>query len=555
MSRRLRRALLLAAVVLAVPLPSAHASATQEASFQDNRLLLDDPVHLADTLSTLRSLGVERLRISVVWQFLAPAVDSRTRPAGFDATDPAAYPAAGWAPYDLLAEEAPKYGLKLNFDVSGGAPLWATRPTRVANLAHVWYPNARAFGDFVTAVGRRYDGSYTPPGATAPIPRVGYWSIWNEPNVGTSSLSPQAVNGLEVGPRLYRALADQAYAALERTGHGHDAILVGEMASTGHTDPGAKLGMQPLRFLRTLFCVDAQYHELRGAAAAQRGCPPTAEGSSAFRAAHPVLFDATGWSHHPYWLDAAPATPAPPEDPDWVPLADLSRLETALDGVQAAYGSHRHYDLYLTEYGFETNPPRPEFAVTPALQAAYLNQAEYMAWRDPRVQSFSQYLLRDAPPGGGSKISSFASGLAFVDGTPKPSYAAYRLALWLPATTVGHGKPLEVWGDARAARLEPDGARRVQIQIGGRTVRTVHVTDPQGYFDVHVKVAHPGPLRLLWTGPDGRPVLSRTIAVRQAASSGSSGVGWAIGVAVAVLVAAGVGVSLLRRRRSRQIPA
>ena len=89
---------------------------------------------------------------------------------------------------------------------------------------------------------------YTPVGTSAPLPRVGFWSVWNEPNVGSSSLSPQTVNGVEVGPRLYRGLLDAAWSALQATGHGGDTILIGELASTGHANPGSTLGMEPPPF-------------------------------------------------------------------------------------------------------------------------------------------------------------------------------------------------------------------------------------------------------------------------------------------------------------------
>ena len=176
-----------------------------------------------------------------------------------------------------------------------------------------------------------------------------------------------------------------------------DTILVGQMASTGHASPGYKLGMEPLRFLRALFCVDSNYRELRGEAASPRKCPTTAAASRNFRNQHPVLFQATGWGHHPYHLTQPPDRPSPRVDADWVTFADLPKLERALDRVQRDYGSHRRFPLYLTEYGFNTNPPQPANAVSPSTQAAYLNQAEYMAWRDARVQTVSQYLLQDAP--------------------------------------------------------------------------------------------------------------------------------------------------------------
>jgi hypothetical protein len=412
--------------------------------------------------------------------------------------------------------------MKVNFDIMGGAPLWATRRAPAANMANVWYPSASAFGAFATAVGERYSGAYTPPGASTALPRVSFWSIWNEPNVGTSSLSPQTVHGVEVGPRLYRSLANAAWGALLRTGHGpgRDTILVGELASTGHADPGPNLGMEPLRFLRALFCVDSNYQQLRGAAAAARGCPATAAGSQSFRADNPALFRATGWSHHPYDLLLAPNLKSPAADPDWVTFADLPKLEQALDRIQLVYGSHNKFPIYLTEFGYETNPPRPDFSTTPALQAEYLNEGEYMAWSDPRVRTLTQYLLQDAPPSPGSSVSAFATGLIFTNGTRKPSFDAYRLPLWMPIVKGSSGKSLEVWGAVRPAKRYPRSQLgQVQIQVGQRTIRSVSVTNPEGYFDVKVPFEHGGSVRLAWSYPGGPMIYSREVAITETPSN------------------------------------
>ena len=495
-------------------------SVDQSAMFQDNQLLLFDPGHLDQTLQTLSSLGVERLRITVEWDLIAPDSNSSRAPAGFDGSNPADYPAGAWGPYDAIVQAAARYGLGLNFNVTGGAPWWAVGRGAPSDLRSVWYPSSAAFGAFVKAVATRYGGAYTPVGGSAPLPRVGFWSVWNEPNVGSSSLSPQTVNGVEAGPRVYRGLLDAAYGALQATGHGGDTILIGELASTGHPDPGSELGMEPLRFVRALYCVDSRFRELRGAAAAARGCPTNGSGSAHFRAGNPALFRATGWSLHPYHLDAAPNVASPSADGDWVTLADLPRLEGSLDRIQRVYGSHKRFPIYLTEYGLETNPPQPLFQLTPAQQAVYLNQSEYMAWRDPRVQTLSQYLLADAPPGGGSPISSFASGLEFINGKAKPSFAAYRLPIWMPSVRVERGHSLEVWGCVRPAKRYPSGAiGSVLILLNGHAVRSVKITNPAGYFDVRVTFPRSGTVRLAWTYPQGPTVYSRTVAIGFAAAA------------------------------------
>ena len=518
MASFLRVVCLLATVAFALALPAqdATADADQQASFQDNALMMN-PATVGPTMHTLKSLGVDRFVISVNWYKVAPAPASHQEPTDFDGADPADYPAAGWAPYDRIVRQAKADGLSLNFNVMGGAPLWAVGRAPSASMASAWYPSAAKLGAFFHALGERYSGHYISPGGSKPLPAVRYWSIWNEPNVGSSSLSPQTVRGVEVAPALYRSMLDAAWSALLSTGHGPDTdtIIVGQTASTGHLDPGAELGMQPLRFLRALYCVDSSYRPLAGAAAGQRQCPTTAADSKRFPKEHPALFQATGWGHHPYWLGTtAPTSPVPALAPDWVTFANLPKLEDALDRVQRVYGESRRLPLYLTEYGIETNPPRPDVGISLSLQARYLNQAEYIAWRDPRIRTLSQYLLQDAAPLGNSTVSSFATGLLYTNGAHKPSYAAYRLPVWLPATDLNHGQTLEVWGSVRPAKLLAGRPiPPVQIELDGKTVRSIPINNPEGYFDVYVSFPHDGDVRLAWPAPGGPTIYSRAVVL------------------------------------------
>ncbi|MEA2169062.1 MAG: hypothetical protein QOF76_2362, partial [Solirubrobacteraceae bacterium] len=90
------RALLICLVLLAFPAAAA-AATNQEATFQDdNQLLYTTPEQRDTTLDTLKGLGVDRVRLTVVWKAIAPAPKSRTKPA-FAATDPNAYGAGAWA--------------------------------------------------------------------------------------------------------------------------------------------------------------------------------------------------------------------------------------------------------------------------------------------------------------------------------------------------------------------------------------------------------------------------------------------------------------------------
>jgi hypothetical protein len=374
----------------------------------------------------------------------------------------------------------------------------------------------------VRAVGERYSGLYTPPGQASALPRVSLWSIWNEPNYGVD-LAPQAVrySTVEVSPRLYRGLLDAAWSALRSTGHtvSRDTILFGELAPRGITvgdNPGNYSGMVPLRFLRALYCVDSNARQLRGPSAAIRGCPTSAGGSATFAAAHPALFQASGFAVHPY-PQGTPPTFIAPDEPDYADLASLPRLEHTLDRLQQTYGSTKRYPIYSTEYGYITDPPaHVARGVTPALAAYYLNWSEYISWRDPRMRSYDQYQLTDPTAG------RFASGLEFVNGTPKPALNAYRMPLYLPVTHAQRGRGLEVWGCARPAEFAKQRTGRTQvvaIQLrsaqGGtfKDLERIPLTGTSCYFDTRVTFTASGAVRLAWAYPDGHTVDSRSVQI------------------------------------------
>ncbi len=473
---------------------------------QDDSLLQSDP---AATLATVRALGVEVVRTNVFWSQIAPDTNSATRPA-FDAADPAAYPAGGWAIYDEIVRDAAADGVQIYFTVMGRPPLWAAGPgaSRRQNCSagcSQWEPSAAEFGEFVHALGVRYSGHYVPAGASGPLPRVDFWSIWNEPNYGPN-LAPQVTDGtsVEVSPRLYRNLLDAAWSALVATGHGPstDTILVGETAPRGVISFG---GMVPLRFIRALYCVNQSYEPLRGTAATLRGCPANAAASATFASQKPAQFEASGFADHPYPQSEAPNVPTPGE-PDYADFASLPNLERTLDRAAAAYGANVHLPIYSTEYGYKTDPPYAG-GDPMATAAAYLNETEYLSWLDPRIRSYDQYLLDDPAA---SRGSDFDTGLQVADGIPKPTLAAYRMPLWLPTTAESPGKSLEVWGCARPA---PDVQRQtgrpqhVLIQFASaagaafRTLRTVTLTAAEGcYFDVDVSFPASGVVQLAWDG-------------------------------------------------------
>ena len=509
--------LLLSAVFVIALATTAHADSTQITIMQDDSHVLRDPV---DTLNTFRSLGVTDVRIFMGWESVSPSPNSRTRPRGFNPSNPASYSARSWAPYDAAVRDAAARGMSVNLVLTGPAPLWATTPAARGVAAHnpnVYEPSASLFADFVKAVGTRYDGGYTPAGSSSRLPAVRFWAIWDEPNYGYQ-LAPQAVKGVDVAPYLYRGLLDAAWSSLRATGHGGNTILFGDTAPRGANPPGVANGMVPLRFLRSLYCVSSSFQELRGAVAAARHCPTNAAGSRRFRAQNPALFDASGFAAHLYTSgqDSRPNLQDPSNEPDYAGLIDLPKLERTLDRLNSIYGSHTRFPIYNTEFGFQTNPPRSQCGcvfLSPTTAAYYLNWAEYIEWTNPRVRSDAQYLLYDAPGplGHATSESVFSSGLLFLNGTPKADYSAFELPLYLPSTSTGSGRSLQVWGQVRPAPYaERDTGLPQQVVIefqppGGAwtPVSTATITNSAGYFRVPVTFPSSGSVRLQWAYPSG----------------------------------------------------
>ena len=544
-ARRILRAAMVAVLLLCVLPAGAGASATQESVLQDdNQLIYSPPDHVASQLERIAALGVDRIRVSVVWSIVAPDPGSSTRPR-FDATDPAAYPQGAWDRYDTIVDLAQQLGLKVDFQLTPPAPDWAVN-SHDGTQGYAWSrdPNPRMYRDFVTAVGRRYSGSYVagvpasqpplppmpfpPPsaplvahgaqpsaGQTQAIPRVSYWEIWNEPNE-PSWLNPvyRYSGGRRIAkePVLYRSLVDAAGSALAATGHGTDTILFGETASFSPIEPGA--------FVQDMYCLDTRNRPLQGRAARDLGCPTSGRPDD-FVAAHPALFKVTGYSHHPYQFDSPPDTQ--PGHPTDVTLSDLWRFEGTLDGVFGAYGRlpRGGMPIYLSEWGYKTNPPNPYVHTSIAEQATWLNQGEYMAWRDSHVRDLGQFLLVDDgprpgyPKGSRKYWGSFQTGLLYANGHLKPAYGSFRLPIWLPDAR--HGHRVLVWGQLRPADHSQLQSATLEFRPAGRrswtALRDIQTANREGFLLAHVTIPAAGSVRLAWLSPSGSVYYSRSVSV------------------------------------------
>jgi hypothetical protein len=519
-------AALAAAASLATFPAAVLASPSQESLLMDDAQFVYGSAQQVDArMAEAKALGFDRVRVSVYWRLLAPNADSEDKPAG-DASDPSWYGQGKWDRYDRIAQLAAAHGLRVLFTLTGPAPLWATGTPEQgrSDVADTWEPNVKAFGEFVAAVAKRYSGTWQdeheepsvvpllPPTVTksAPLPRVDHWSLWNEPNHG-GWLTPQW-NGKPLvpqSPRIDRALVDAGWSALQSNGHGGDTILIGETSPAG-LNPGLTRGLHPLRFVRELYCLNAKLRPLTGAAAERRGCPASFD-AGAFVAAHPALFNASGWAHHPYSLTTAPR--ARDKNLDDATLSGVPRLTRTLDRAAAVYGQSTRFPIWLTEYGYQTDPPDPTIGVSFARQAAWLDDATYLAYRNKRIASFAQFLLIDDGPLSRYKPSdprywgTFQSGLITLQGKHKLAYESFKR----PISVARHGQGLTVFGQLRTA-----AGRAAQVQFRARGSKSWQVVasgtgDARGFAVVSLPRARGGGYRIAWPG-DGA---SRVVSVRR----------------------------------------
>lgn len=435
--------------MLAAP---ASASRTQTTTFEAPRDLLD-PASRTAALDEIQGLGVDSLRIVLLWNRVAPNADSRTKP-DFDTTNPGSY---AWGEYDAAVSAAKARGMKVLLTVSGPVPRWATESKR----DQLTRPRPAEFAQFMTAVGRHF-GS-----------RADSWSIWNEPNQ-PQFLKPQYdARKRPLSPRIYRELYKAALRGLDFAGVRSPQVLIGETSPIGTGKVVA-----PLTFLRGALCLDSRNRR-------QKGCGRLA---------------AAGVAHHAYTPRSGPRFVPP--SPNAVTIGVLSRLTRVVDAAGRNGALPRRLPLHLTEFGIQSSPD-PIVGVSLQRQEEYRALSERIAYVNPRVRSFSQYLLRDDKPREGpaaSRYSGFESGLRTSGGKAKPSLAGFRLVL----SALAGRSSTSLWGNVRPAT----GATTAELQYrsGGsgswRRLKSVRTTT-RGVFTTSTRRVSGRQYRVRWTAPSG----------------------------------------------------
>jgi putative glycosyl hydrolase len=326
------------------------------------------------TFPILQKLHVQVLRIDLYWGGKFGVAKSKPT----DATDPTD-PAYDWSAYDRTAQYAHEYGVKLLLTVYG-TPGWANHgkglnhaPTNFSDLQK-----------FAYAAATRYSGTFVGDDGRT-LPAVKMWTAWNEPNE-PFQLSPQykKVRGKWVIQSAidYAKICNAVYTGV------HSTMLSGEQVACGVTAPGgnnAPTGIRPT-VSPIAFLIAAKKAGMKH-------------------------FDA--YAHHPYPRHPS-ETPTTKPPKNAVTLANIGDLEKE---VKALYGAK---PIWITEYGYQTNPPDKTDGVSWAKQALYMKQAYAQARKDPRIRVMLWFLLKDEPV-----LSGWQSGLMTASGKKKPSFTTF----------------------------------------------------------------------------------------------------------------------------------
>ena len=192
------------------------------------------------------------------------------------------------------------------------------------------------------------------------------------------------------------------------------------------------------------------------------------------------------YAHNPYPL-------RPGETPSahgcrFCPNITMATLPKLLILVRRYWGLK---PVWLTEYGYQTNPPDQFLGVPPRQQATLLSLAAMRAWRLARVMMLIQYVYRDEP-----QLSRFQTGLVYIDDKPKPSLNGFRLPF---AEMRRSGFETVVWGQIRDGR---QGRKQYQVQVLRKNrwtpVAGTRLTNDNGVFVRTIRLKK-GSLLRVWS--------------------------------------------------------
>lgn len=424
--------IILAVALAALTAPAAAATGPFTRAFTDDVWFTQSsPAAAQQWVRRTQATGAKLVLLEVDWVSVEPSAP----PAGADPTNPAGSN-FDFAYLDPRIKAFENSGISVALLITD-APAWAEAPggTPVERAQGAWEPDPTAFGQVATAIARRYSGSFPDPanpGQT--LPRVRYFQGWAEANF-TVHLAPQWVNQggrlVPFAPGWYRTMLNSFYSGVKAV-HGDNQVITTGFGPYGDpvgncpaTEFGNGCRMHPLDFAKNLLCL---------------------QGSCSNPAHFDILamdpYEVSGPTQHAY---AAGDISAP----------DLGKLTRVLNQA-ASRGTalpRGHKALWVTEFSYESNPPNPT-APSAATQARWLEQSLFL-FREQGVNTAVWYLVSDQP--GHNYNVNYFSGVYFNNGTPKPSFEAYRF----PFVVMPYARRLVAWGIAPRS-----GAVSVQRQQG-----------------------------------------------------------------------------------------
>jgi Glycosyl hydrolase catalytic core len=365
--------LLLALAAALVCVPTAGAARGMLVGLLDEAALYDEPESVFPLLQQART---QVLRVNLYWGGRVGV--AATRPAS--ATNPND-PAYDWELYDRTVNYAAQHRIRVLFSIYG-TPRWANRgaglnapPTRLVDLRN-----------FAYAAARRYSGSWRASDERT-LPAVRHWLAWNEPNypIGLKRQFRRVGGGWVIQSALdYAKICTAIYDGVHRTLLRNTKVGCGATGPRGNNQPtSSRPTVSPLAFMRAL------------------------------KRAGLKRFDA--YAHHPYYGRRTESPTTKPASTA-ITLANIDLLTAELSRL---WGPKR---LWITEYGYQTNPPDRALGVSYQQQAAYMKQAFAIARKNPRIDMMLWFLLRDEPGLGG-----WQSGLMTRAGRKKPAFNVFRL--------------------------------------------------------------------------------------------------------------------------------
>ncbi|MGH7128598.1 MAG: hypothetical protein ACREIV_08505, partial [Planctomycetaceae bacterium] len=364
--------------------PTASASKSLRIGiFDDGMVLYGEPDLVFPQLAKTET---QLVRVNLWWAGPAIRVATRRPKHPADPNDRA----YNWDTYDRTVRFAIVNDMEPVFSIVGTPP-WANK----AKGWNVAPTKARDLRLFAAAAQKRYSGSFVNADGIT-LPRVSLWMAWNEPN-NPVFLKPQfrrkGKRWVIQSGRDYARICNAVVKGI-KTVERSSKVACGATAPRGNNNPNSKrTSVSPLPFLRAM---------KKGGA---RG------------------FDA--YAHHPYYGSPAetPTTKPPPGRRGRPPTAvTLGNFDVLVKEVNRLYGKRMR--LWITEYGYQTNPPDTIFGVTFRKQATYLTQAVKYARKHPRIDMFLWFLLTDE-----ERLGGWQSGLTTADGKRKASFRAFQRAV------------------------------------------------------------------------------------------------------------------------------